>query len=130
VNLTGAERRCRPILVAHKQLPLLVDPLRSPTLAPPLRLVRLPGDNAAIQRVARTPCIECDFDWLAKARDECFEQSLECRLYRARLEPKARGTPTHVRRKLLDTQGDVQPDAEHRPPFLWAALDEDAGKLR
>ena len=117
-------------------------PSHSPRrLAAPGRCPPRPGDLAPAQRVARAPRLERRLGRLGEAPLERGEQPRERRLDRAarqaeRRRRQRRGRVARSRRRaqlvgqLIQLDGDVQADPEHRPALLRASLDEDPRELR
>ena len=84
-----------------------------------------PGDLATAQRVARAPRVEDLCGRLAQAPLERCEQPCQQRLDRLGRQSQARRSVAQLGRQLLDAHRHVEADAEHRPPLLRAALDQD-----
>ena len=113
------------------QAPVAVDALRAP--APLTAAGRAPPrDLAPAQRVARAPGRERRPLELGQPPLERVEQPLERRLDRPRgaSSPRVAGPLAQLGRQLLEADGHVQADPEHRPALLRAPLGEDARELR
>ena len=123
MDLAGGERGAGTVGELDEQSPVVVDAGGAPVAVRPC-------DLAAAQRVAGAPGIERLGPRVAEAALERGEQRGEQRLdLRA---PAAEGgrAGAQLGGQVLQVDGDVDADAEHRPALLGAPLDEDARELR